>query len=332
MTRRAGYIPRRFGTRRGEKGFALVTVIWGLGLMTLLILSYLSTARLRLQTAFNLAGATRADLIADAAIGESALSLLAERDAKGAQPERPIHDGAPHICALDDAAVAISIEEESGKVDLNAASFKLLQAFFTGLGVDAHEVDAIAAGIIAFRTPPDNGVVSNVAHADPGDKPFGLKLAPFQSVAELDQAPGVSPALYRLASQFVTVYSRSSGVDSRAAPPALFAALAGFNQQDVQALVEAPFPNGLDRKDPRFPSNFQRNGDGGAFLARVEVVLPTGQSSVREAVIDFRETSDAPYLIKEIHRGRGRNLVRLRGAISYRSANSVPAESLQRTL
>jgi general secretion pathway protein K len=318
LTRRAGYAPPRFGTRRGGKGFALVTVIWGLGLMTLLILSYLSTARLRLQTAFNLAGATRADLLADAAIGASALSLLAERDAKDVQPERPIHDGAPHICALDDAAVTISIEEESGKVDLNAASFKLLQAFFTGLDVDAREVDAIAAGIVAFRTPPDNAAASNVVYADPGDKPFGLKRAPFQSVAELDQAPGVSQALYRLASRFVTVHSRSSGVDSKAAPPALFAALAGFNQQDVQALVEAPFPNGLDRKDPRFPSNFQRNGDGGAFLARVEVALPTGQSSVREAVIDFRETSGAPYLIKEIRRGRGRNLVRPRGAIEDR--------------
>ncbi len=324
MTRRAGHTPQRFGTRRGERGFALVTVIWGLGLMTLLILSYLSTARLRLQTAFNLAGATRADLIADAAIGESALSLLAERDAKGVQPERPVHDGTPHICALDGAAVAISIEEESGKVDLNAASFKLLQTFFTGLGVDAREVDAIAAGIVAFRTPPDSAVASNVAHADPGDKPFGLKRAPYQSVAELDQAPGVSPELYRLASRFVTVHSRSSGVDAKAAPPALFAALAGFNQQDVQTLVEAPFPNGLDRKDSRFPLNFQRNGDGGAFLARAEVVLPTGQSSVREAVIDFRETSGAPYLIKEIRRGHASNLVRLRGAITDRPVALLP--------
>lgn len=164
MTRHAGYTPPRFGTSRGEKGFALVTVIWGLGFMTLLILSYLSTARLLLQTAFNLAGATRADRIADAAIGESALSLLTERDARGVQPERPIHDGAPHICELDDAAVAISIEKESGKVDLSAASFKLLQAFFTGLGVDARDVDAIAAGIVAFRPRPFSNRHVDVEH------------------------------------------------------------------------------------------------------------------------------------------------------------------------
>jgi hypothetical protein len=45
---------------------------------------------------------------------------------------------------------------------------------------------------------------------------------------------------------------------------------------------------------------------------------PAVQSSVREAVIDFRETSDAPYLIKEIRRGCGRNPVRPRGVIGDR--------------
>ncbi len=319
MTRRGADAPPHFGLRRGERGFALITVIWGLGLLTLLILSYLSTARLRLQTAFNLAGATKADLISDAGVGAAALSLLLERDANSAQPERPLHDGAPRLCAMDDAAVAISIEEESGKVDLNAASFKLLQALFTGLGVDAHEADSIANGVIAFRTLPGAAGVGAV-NVDAGDKPFGLKRAPFQTVAELDQAPGVSPALYGLVSQFVTVHSHSPSVDARTAPPGLFAALAGFSPQDVLALAAAPFPNGLDRKDPRFPSNIQRNGDGGVFLAHVEVLLPAGQSSVREAVVDFREIAGAPFAIKELRRGRARNLADLRAAIADRGA------------
>jgi general secretion pathway protein K len=314
--------PRAAGRRRDKGGFALVTVIWGVALIALLIVSYMSTARLRLQMAFNLAGAAQADLLAEAALNQTALFLLSERETRGAflQPpastlaERPVHDGAPRFCALAGAAAAISIEEESGKVDINAAPQKLLQSLLSGLGVAPRDADAIAAGIVAFRSPPlPNGVAGVEApETVKSDKPFGLKRAPFQSIAELDQAPGVSPALYRLLSPLVTIYSRSPGVDARAAPPALLALLAGAPPDEIQSLIATPFPNALDRKDPRFQSGLQLNGDGGVFLAHVEIVVPSGQTSVQEAIFDFRDAIDSPFQLKELRHGRARDLPALR--------------------
>lgn len=325
MTPRSGGKPRARSRRESKRGFALVTVIWGVALIALLIVSYMSTARLRLQMAFNLAGAAQADLLAEAALNQTALFLLSERQSGGLFPqgpfgapaERPLHDGAPRFCALASGAAAISIEEESGKVDLNAAPQKLLQTLVTGLGVAPGDADAIAAGIVAFRTPPLLNGAASVEALEPGksDKPFGLKRAPFQSIAELDQAPGVSPALYRMLSPLVTVYSRSPGVDARTAPPALFALLAGSPPEEVQSLIAAPFPNALDRKDPRFQSGLQLNGDGGVFLAHVEIVLPSGQTSVQEAVFDFHDAADVPFQLKELRHGRARNLPALRARL-----------------
>jgi general secretion pathway protein K len=316
--------------RNRKNGFALVTVIWGIALITLLVVSYASAARLRLQMAFNLAQATQADFIADAAIGQGVLSLLSESQQKGAAPalgnasagqvERLVHDGKPKFCFLNDSAVAISIEDENGKVDLNAAPQKLLQTLLTGLGLSAREADAAAAGVVAFRSIEG---APEVPQIDASDKPFGLKHAPFQAITELDQVPGVSPLLLKRLSSLVTVHSRSPGVDPKATPPALFALLVGQPPEEVHALLARPFPNALDRSDPRFPREFLGPGLGRVFLVHVEVVLATGQTSVREALLDLRGAVGEAFAIRELRRASARYLSTLRGsAKDLRSASS----------
>jgi general secretion pathway protein K len=116
-----------------RKGFALLIVIWGLGAIALLVLSLLTTGRLRLQTAFNLAGAAQAQSIAEAAANLAILSLVAEKDARGGPQAPAPHDGAPRFCALRDAAVALAIEDEGGKIDLDAASDDFLRQALAGL-------------------------------------------------------------------------------------------------------------------------------------------------------------------------------------------------------
>jgi len=323
--------PLRLGGRSRKNGFALVTVIWGIALITLLVVSYASAARLRLQMAFNLAQATQADLIADAAIGRGALMLLSESQQKGAFPpiggaadrqeEQVVHDGKPKFCFLIDSAVAISIEDENGKVDLNAASQKLLQTLLAGLGLPAREADAAAAGVVAFRSAEAG---ANAQQIDASEKPFGLKHAPFQTIAELDQVPGVSPLLFKRLSSLVTVHSRNPGVDPKAAPPALFALLLGQPPEDVLSLLAKPFPNALDRTDPRFPREFQGPGLGRVFLIHVEVVLATGQTSVREALLDLRGASGEAFAIKELRRANARYSSTLRG--SAKDLNSALSE------
>jgi len=297
--------------REASKGFALVTVIWGLAIITLLVISYQSTARLRLQTAFNLAGATQADLAADAGINLAIVSLLAERQA-GILADRAAHDGAPSFCAIDAATVAIALEDEGGKVNLNAASQKLLQAMLEGFDVEAREAEAIASSIVAFRSSPGTKFGAANADAAPRNDLPPQKNALYQSIFELDQTRGVSPALLRRVAPFVTVASRSPTVDPRSAPPALFAALAGLPPAEVSKYVATPFPNNLDRKQRGDTAFFAQTGEAGAVLAHVEAILPTGQTSVREAVLDFGAVGRGGYAIKELRRGQPRYFAKLR--------------------
>lgn len=307
------------GVSGRRKGFALVTVIWGLSLISVLIISFMSGARLRLQTAYNIAGSAKVNFLAYAAIDSEMLSLMegqsaGPRSAQGTQAgsfaarasgagraQRTIQAGQPRVCALDGAAVIIAVEEEGGKVDLNAAPQELIKAALIGFGAARREADALAKAIVAFRS----AAIEQSAQAASDGGP-GPKKAPFQTIYELDQIPGLQGQILRDLIPFVTVYSRHPGVDAETAPPALFAALAGLAAEDVLALVRNPYPNALDRADPRFPAAFKQNGDSGVVLIHVEARLATGHGSVLEAVVDTHAGGVSgvgePFAVRELRR------------------------------
>jgi general secretion pathway protein K len=305
MRRINGYTPRRQRislTREQRRGFALLVVIWGLGIISLLIVSAMSSGKLRLQMAFNMAIATRAQLIADGAINAAILSLMAEREAVGVQTAGHSYDGTPQYCNLGGAVVALSVEDEGGKIDINGASAKLLQTVLMGLGLDMRRADDAANAIVTFRSPPENDLLPRTRADDGLEKPFPPKRAPFQTIFELDQVEGIDASVFRALAPFLTVQSQSSGVDARAAPPALFAAIIGLPPEDVQALRIRPFPNALDRTDGRFPQPFNKKSDHGAFLIRAETALPSGETGGKEIIFDLAANSLGPYAIKEIRR------------------------------
>jgi general secretion pathway protein K len=298
--------------RRRPNGFVLLVVIWGLGIVSLLISSFMSNGSLRLQAAFNIASATQANFVAEGAINALIPALLlSEQDAGLPQAKHPPYDGAPRYCSFAGAAVALAVEDEGGKIDINSASPKLLQAMLMGFGIEAHEVDGIANAIAAFRSVP-TGDGEAFRQIDGSTKPVPPKRALFQTIFELDQVGEIDARLFHELAPFITVHSRHPGIDSRSAPPALFAALAGFLAEDVEALKRTPFPNSLDRADPRFPRSFNQSSDRAAFLLHAETLLSTGQTAVREAIIDLRASGTGHYGIKEIRRGALKYIDQLR--------------------
>jgi general secretion pathway protein K len=299
-----------------NSGFALVAVVWGLSIITLLILSFVTTSSLRLKTAFNIAGAAQAGLFADAAINMAILSLLSEQNQHASDI---VHDGKPFFCSMEVVAVALSIEDESGKIDLNTASPQILNALFSGLGLETSAAGTLADAIVNFRVPPTSGPVADGEDSNDADRPFPAKHAPFATTLELDQVVGVDPTLFSIINRLVTVYSYRPGVNARAAPPALFAALAGFPAENVRDLLQNPFPNNLDRNDGRFPQNFKSALQGGGnpvYLVHVDVLAASGQTSTKEAIVDFRGASQVPFTLQELRSGALLYLDALRAAAS----------------
>ena len=315
---------------RRRMGFALLVVVWGLGLVSLLVASFASSSRLRLRNAFDFAGAVRAKLIVDGAVDVAILTLLSERSAG---QSAALHDGAPFFCALDGAAVAITTEDEGGKVDINAAPHELLEAMLAGLGLDMRRADIVANAIVDFRTPPTREIGLATRSADASDKPFPPKHAPFESVLEIDQVAGVDPPLYRALIPLVTIDRRGlssahrikQGVDPLVTPPALFAALAGLPREEVRALMNTPFPNRLDRDDPRFRTAFRAPSDHGLFLIRAESLLSTGQAAVSEILVELHaDGGSQPYVVREWRHGSARHVGRLRVMLENGEATTTP--------
>lgn len=299
--------PRSANTRRA--GFALLAVIWGTGLIAMLVVAFMNSGRLRLQVAFNIASATEASYLAESAINIATLTLLMRRDAL--PTSETVYDGAPKFCVLDQAVVALAVEAESGKIDLNAAPPELLQAVFLGLGLDERRAEEAASAIIAYRTSPTDAGIQ-MSSTSQGGKPLAAKEGLFETIMELDQVNGLDSALFSALLPLVTVHSKNSGVDSRSSPPALFAALSGFPVKAVGALASQPYPNNLNRTDPRFPANFNQPGDQSAFLIHAEVRLPTGQTIAKDAILDLRPPDGKQFAIREIRRGQSRYADRLR--------------------
>ncbi|MBM3564362.1 MAG: general secretion pathway protein GspK [Alphaproteobacteria bacterium] len=309
--------------KRKRAGFALLAVIWGVGIISLLVVSFMKTGRLRLQTAHNIASAMQANYIADGVVNLTTLTLIAQRNANAALPQNAsIYAGAPRYCVFEGAAIAVAVEDESGKVDLNTAPPELLEMTLVGLGVEARAAKSVVQSILAFRMPP--AVLGQPETSPPSDKPFGPKRAPFETVLELDQVEGVSPPLFRDLLPVATTYSHNAGVDARASPPALFAALAGLRLADVQALRAVPYPNALNRNDRRFPAQFNLQGGQSAFLIHVEALLATGQTVARDAILDLSPTSGRPFAFREMRRGQSKYVDRLREMIATNGAG-VPA-------
>lgn len=304
---------------RKRAGFALLAVIWGTGLIATMVVAFMTNGRLRLQTAQNVARATQAAYVADSAVGLATIELLAKRNVVSPTGLEPVFDGAPKFCVLDRAAVSLAIEDESGKIDINGAGPEMLIPALVGLGLDATKAKDVADAIIAYRTTP-NGPFGQILSSGGSNRPFEPKQAVFESTLELDQVRGVDPALFRALLPFVTVYSRSAGVDARASPPGLFAALAGFPVDDVRALVAAPYPNQLNRNDARFPANFNQQGDHGAFLIHVEVLLDSGQTVARDALLDLRPPDGRAFAVRELRRGQSKYAERLRAVIATNGA------------
>src|SRR3546814_5221709 len=96
-------------------------------------------------------------------------------------------------------SVRIEVVDESGKVDLNAADVDLLARLFTVVGVNQATAGDIAAAIADWRDADDltqpQGGAEDPAYASAG-LAWGAKDAQFDTVAEVEQVLGMTPAIY----------------------------------------------------------------------------------------------------------------------------------------
>jgi general secretion pathway protein K len=254
-----------------QAGFALIAVIWSLGLITLLGTAVIVGARYRTRVTSDYASVAAATIAAESAVNLGIVAVLtppARRNLKF-----------PLTCRMPGGERAlITVEEETGKIDLNAATPDILSHFFSALTLDQSAGTRIAARIAAFRKPVDDQSNSIVAQsAKPSASPR------FKTILQLDQIDGIPPSLFRRALPFLTVRSGRQEPDKVAASPELRKLLN----------LEPPQPTAPARGLP----------DSGSLTIRADVVARDGTRFIREALVSLGADHSKTLVVNEWRHG-----------------------------
>src|SRR5690348_5865700 len=103
-----------------------------MALVALLAIGFAGTTHTDLQIVRNEYETARARTAADAAISLGVLALVDKSPAT-----QWVADGRPYTLTFDGTTVRVTVQDEDGKIDLNAAPLELLAGLFETLGIDA---------------------------------------------------------------------------------------------------------------------------------------------------------------------------------------------------
>ena len=214
------------GKPREEAGFAVLAAVIGLGALALIASSAILISSLGVSAGSLALLQSQAQAFADAILMQAALAL---QDARSDM--RPRVDGVSTDMQVLEKRVTIVVEDEFGKVDLNAAPQITLSKLFQSTGLSAGVADDLSNRLDAFRR---NGMPSletdlQVAHAN---RPRLFRLS-----NELLLVPGITRELLLATEPAFTTASGRDVIDTSVAPDAALRAVDGVAQAEAQQMM-----------------------------------------------------------------------------------------------
>jgi len=265
--------------RRGKEGFALLLVIWTLTLAAGLAVVMLGETRSGAVIARNRIERARAETLAQSGINLAILHLIA------ADPAGRWGAGTRHDLALSGGHVALAIDDEDGKLDLNAAPMELFDGLAGALDLDAQDRTAFLAGIATRRQSARDGGALALPDI------VALSRRPFRDISELRLIAGLSKAAYERISPYVTVWSGGMTINPMTALPPVLLALPNVGPKEVETYLDGRKSGALT-----LPG-------GGRYVAPVplhtvtitaDAVTDGRARFIRQAVV--RITADLPFM------------------------------------
>lgn len=264
--------------RKSNRGAALLLVLWLLLLLAGLIGGFALTARVE-----SMQGQVQVRGVAATAIARAGLEYALTRVDDADPRRRWTPDGRAQAWSYGDAQLTITLVDENGKVDLNQADLNLLTELFRAVGEPGERAARLAAAVVDWRDPDvltqPSGGAEDADYAAAG-LPYGAKDAEMESVAELEQVLGVSPALYAKVEPYITVHSGRAAPDPAFAPAVVLDAMG----QDGKALVAARAAPVAGNPGSADAGRLVASGSG-TYSIESRARLPDGRESVLRAVV-----------------------------------------------
>jgi general secretion pathway protein K len=219
-----------------QRGFALVTVLWAAMILAVIAASIIATGRTETRLAHTRYASAQLDAVADGAINIAILRML-----DPSSTAHPPVDATPFTIEFAGHAVAMTAQDESGKVDINMAQEGLLRRLLVTVGVDGLAAQALTDKILDWREAAIGRRLNGAKAEDYRDAGFayGPRNGPFESVDELQLVMGMNAPLFERIAPSLTIYSQTPWVDPAFAPIDVLAALAGLGAPSVAETLNA---------------------------------------------------------------------------------------------
>ncbi len=281
---------------KSQAGVALVIVLWVVTLLTVIVSSYVHSARVNTQLTGNWVSRSRSQALADAGVHRGVHELLRP----AVDGDRWQADGRMHEFELGDGKIVVTIVDETAYIDINAAPDKLLLGLFLSAGVEVGYAQSLVDAVMDWRDADDLPRTSGAERDQ--YQVAGLQHVPananFRTLDELKLVLGMTPALYARLAPAITVYSRMPGINSALAPREVLIALPDANPEEVDdflALRSEELAAGLQPSSFPPAAAFSSGRSGRLYRFQSKASLPDGTVFVREAVVRLKDGPKSPY-------------------------------------
>ena len=270
----------------GDRGIALILVLWVLPLLSVLVLEFCFTMKTELNITryykekgqlyyYAQGGIQRgiAEVIyrSDPFIHQKRTAPTIEGAVEAAEFEKEWKcDGTPYTVPFEGGEAEVKVKSETGRISLNRASDQLLKKVMKYFVEVGEQRDVIVDSIQDWRDPDDfhrvNGAENDYYQSLP--EPYDCKNGDFDSVEELLLVKGVTPDLFYGKKQkseggegmgeespaiglkdIFTVFSNTPQVDVNLAPVEVLAVIFGIPMDLARRIVEVREEKTFQRPD-----------------------------------------------------------------------------------
>ena len=267
----------------GQRGLALVAVLWMVAALTVTASGVVYAVRSELRSVASFREMAVAGALGEAGIVVASRELAASTERDGRLKRFEV--------TIEQVAVHLRVVPLTGLIDLNAAEEPLLADLLVVAGrLERPRAVSLAQRIIDWRDADDQARpegAENSTYAAAGS-PFRTRGGPFEAPEDLLQVVGVDFDLYGRLRPLITVHLRGGGrVDPAAAPPEVLRVLASGNEQIAAEYASAREANGALADTTRFPAAYITRSQPSRFLLEASVPLGNGAFMVTRSVVDL---------------------------------------------
>ncbi|KSV75913.1 hypothetical protein N185_15825 [Sinorhizobium sp. GW3] len=228
-------LDKRLLDDRAQSGFALLAVLGLMMLVSILLISFSTSARLRALTADN---ALRAFSYAE--MGDVITRHVAERilTAGNIIPVRMLRIPDTNDCVLGEYSILLAVQDHAGLIDLNAAGLPLIAVGFQSLGFSKEQAASLALATDSYRR-------SDRKLSAGSDPAIPYKHATFEDVSELLDFPELQTFSPADISGVFTVQSQAGTLSMDAASDAVRSVASAYSDGVLPLIALRTRPRAL---------------------------------------------------------------------------------------